>query len=87
MQPPMPTGWFKAEDIRKMHTYREAIRGVPVRMPSRWRRLGALSRDRDGFFDEDRGRIRGLPEDPASCGGWARFRWRLANRASNLLGY
>jgi predicted component of viral defense system (DUF524 family) len=24
----LPTGWFKAEDIRKMHTYREAIRGA-----------------------------------------------------------
>ena len=25
----LPKGWFKAEDVRKMHTYREAIGGCP----------------------------------------------------------
>ena len=57
----MPKGWFNAEDIRKMHTYREAIRGSgtdakPV--ASVWVLYPGIE---TVFFDQERGRLAGSP--------------------------
>jgi hypothetical protein len=66
----LPSGWFKAEDIRKMHTYREAIRGASVdEAPSAATVWVLYPGTETVFFDEERGRMRGLPEDPASLRG------------------
>jgi len=60
----LPSGWFKAADICKMHTYREAIRGssaVDVKPVATVWVLYPGSEFR--FFDEERGRLYELPED------------------------
>ena len=85
----MPTGWFKAEDIRKMHTYREAIRG---RRCGRQKPVASVWVLYPGtetvFFDEVRGAHSwSCPRILRVCAAWVRFRWYLANRASNLRGW
>ena len=59
----LPKGWFKAEDVRKMHTYREAIGGCPgaKAMP-----VGSVWVLYPGtefvYFDQHQGRLHHLPE-------------------------
>jgi predicted component of viral defense system (DUF524 family) len=53
-----------------MHTYREAIRGASVdEAPSAATVWVLYPGTETVFFDEERGRMRGLPEDPASLRG------------------
>lgn len=65
----MPTGWFKAKDIRKMHTYREAIRGADADakpVASVWVLYPGTG---FRFFDEQRGQLTGLPDESVELRG------------------
>ena len=66
----MPSGWFKADDIRKMHTYRDAIGCCPSGEPHDVASVWVLYPGTEfAFFDQDRGRLAQLPEDLATLRG------------------